>query len=460
MNATKFKAGGALNNEHVAVYIERQTEQDARSCLLAMDYMLIVEPRQQGKTSLINALMRHPALRETYFVYIDITTLNQRNEISWYKTITKRIADQLKQRFEIDHLTLAGDHTSWRSFLIGVAEVAIKTNLKIVIALDEIGAVKFSGENEFFSVLREIYNSREVESYFKSITFLLLGTFHPRDLISDDRISPFNIAQRVRLYDFTLEEVRQLVTRGGWPKEQTDALAQRIHYWTDGQPYLTQLICSYISINATVSDVDSSVQRLLSEDENHLPPLLKRLKTDKKLHEYVGRIQAGEKIKFSPLENQRQSQLELLGVIKKDIEGFCKIRNSIYKLALDQNNDYEASNAKGANMSTIDSTVSQELVEQFKKGNVALFIGAGLSIGAGLPGWADLISPLAKRIKYKGKNWLEAAQFYENRKSRNELIAYLRDRLDTTLIIPTENHRLLTKLPTNIVLTTNLTMLS
>jgi len=90
-----------------------------------------------------------------------------------------------------------------------------------------------------------------------------------------------------------------------------------------------------------------------------------------------------------------------------------------------------------------------------RKGNVVLFIGAGLSVGAGLPGWGALIRPLAERIGYQGDDLLKVAQYYENRLGRRALISYPRDRLDTTGVKPTENHDLLVRLPVNIVFTTN-----
>jgi hypothetical protein len=106
-------------------------------------------------------------------------------------------------------------------------------------------------------------------------------------------------------------------------------------------------------------------------------------------------------------------------------------------------------------MAQTSSLVPQELVEQLDKGNVVLFVGAGLSIGAGLSGWGALVRPLAKRIGYGGDDLLKAAQYYENRKGRHTLISYLRDHLDTVGIEPTQNHDLLTRLPVNILFTTN-----
>jgi len=460
MSATPFKAGGALTDEHAAIYIERQADRDALTHLRAMDYLLVIEPRQQGKTSLINHLMCHQAMGDVAFAYVDVTTPDRSTETTWYQTLCPRILRQLRGFIPRDRWPVIPQNSAgWRDFLWDVAALATDAHQRVVIALDEIGAVTFHGATEFFSVLRDVYNSRQAETEFKQLTFLLSGAFHPRDLIEDDKISPFNIAQHVRLADFTLTQVRELVGKANWTDEQATALAERIHHWTDGQPYLTQLLCSYLEPDATPADVDAGVERLRREDENHLPPMLKRLNSDEKPHRYVERILAGERIKFYPRENRRQAQLELLGIIKADAEGCCAIRNRIYVQALGRSGEMSAPEVKDEMKSphrVISSiAIPQELSQEMGKGNVVLFVGAGLSIGAGLPNWGALIRPLAERIGYKGDDLLKAAQFYENRNGRHALISYLRDQLDTTGIEPTENHDLLAQLPINIVFTTN-----
>ena len=72
--------------------------------------------------------------------------------------------------------------------------------------------------------------------------------------------------------------------------------------------------------------------------------------------------------------------------------------------------------------------VPQELIYSFHKNDVIIFLGAGISIGAGLPSWTDLIRPLAQSV---GARWpsnekdltadhlLIAAQAYENKKGRH-----------------------------------------
>lgn len=277
MRSVTFKAGGALTDGHRDIYIERQADQDVLSHILMMDYLLVIEPRQQGKTSLINHLMRHPGMGDCTFVYVDVTTPNHSTESTWYQTLCPRILKQLGPIIPNTQLPdIPHDSNEWRDFLRQIAELATHSKRRVIIELDEIGAINFPGNTEFFTVLRDIYNSRQAEPEFKQLTFLLSGAFHPRNLIKDDKISPFNIAQRVRLADFTPKQVAELVRRGGWSRVQAESLSERIHYWTDGQPYLTQLLCAYLADDATESDVDAGVERLRREDENHLPRCLKK----------------------------------------------------------------------------------------------------------------------------------------------------------------------------------------
>jgi len=106
-----------------------------------------------------------------------------------------------------------------------------------------------------------------------------------------------------------------------------------------------------------------------------------------------------------------------------------------------------------------------ELVDSFHRRDVVLYVGAGLSLGAGLPGWADLVRPIAKSV---GAHWpsneadlttihlLSALQHFENQRGRNTLIQILRDRLDTAGKKPTLAHELsIGSLPVQTIFTTN-----
>ena len=237
MNSHLFKTGGPLTEEDATVYIVREADRDSVIHLQKMEYLLFIESRQQGKTNLIHYLIRHPAFDHVAFVYIHLNPSEKfSNEITWYQSLCKRIKRQLKKKGLVKQdLEIPENSEGWRSFLSAISLIASEANTRIVIALDEIGAVTIPGSTHFFSVLRDVFNSRPTEPEFKQLTFLLSGAFHPRNLIKNDDISPFNIAQRVRLRDFTIEQVQSLVSKGEWSEEQISAaLAERIYYWTGG----------------------------------------------------------------------------------------------------------------------------------------------------------------------------------------------------------------------------------
>jgi hypothetical protein len=107
--------------------------------------------------------------------------------------------------------------------------------------------------------------------------------------------------------------------------------------------------------------------------------------------------------------------------------------------------------------------VYDDLQRSLATSNACAFVGAGLSVGARLPGWYDLIAELAARIgnKLAPREWatgdalIDAAQAYVNRQGLHSLISHLKDRLDTTGVKPTAAHRALARLPIPLVFTAN-----
>ncbi len=96
------------------------------------------------------------------------------------------------------------------------------------------------------------------------------------------------------------------------------------------------------------------------------------------------------------------------------------------------------------------------LIEQIKRGNGVLFIGAGLSKGAGLCDWEELVRPLGETIGCpRNTDLLKVAEYYEDVNGRTALLDYIIEHTNTAGRGPTENHRLLAALPIKIWITTN-----
>ena len=104
-----------------------------------------------------------------------------------------------------------------------------------------------------------------------------------------------------------------------------------------------------------------------------------------------------------------------------------------------------------------------DLRQHLAADEVIAFIGAGMSVGMGLPGRYDLIAELSARISYDlpppkyatGDALIDASQAYVNQQGLHSLISHLKDRLDTTGKRPTAAHRALARLPISQVFTAN-----
>ncbi|HEY7426133.1 MAG TPA: AAA-like domain-containing protein [Gemmataceae bacterium] len=333
-----FQTGAALPPDS-PVYIERACDREVVGKLEGMYYLTIIEPRQQGKTSFVYRLMQR---NDFWFLYADLTTLNLDSEAGWRASLCQRLG--------LQHIRTRAEHTlfppvgeTWYDFLESLARHVEGERRRLVIVLDEIGASPSLAE-PFFRALRAIYNERSIKPVFKRLTFILAGAYDPRDFIANSNFSPFNVAERLYLKDFMIDEVVRLVCKLDVPVDQRLPLAERIHFWTDGHPYLSQALCRYLaelspslaeqSRSLVPDDVDKGVKSLIQKDRNNLAHIGKELERDTTLREPFRRLLRGDQgIFFNPDGVPWHGRLELLGILKVDASGYCKVRNRIYQEA-------------------------------------------------------------------------------------------------------------------------------
>ena len=111
------------------------------------------------------------------------------------------------------------------------------------------------------------------------------------------------------------------------------------------------------------------------------------------------------------------------------------------------------------NISAEIDTFVTEYLKELREDNAAVFVGAGMSRGAGYVDWAGLLSPIAKELGLdasKESDLVGVAQFHVNQNATNRhgLNQLLIDEF-SDLKEPTENHRLLSRLPIATYWTTN-----
>jgi hypothetical protein len=342
MSDSHFQTGGPLLGNS-QVYIVREADERAAVSLRRMDYISLIEPRQQGKTSLINRLISQFSEDGYTFAVRDLMAAKSSDSslVEWYTSLGRWLSRQLHFIPNDQWPKPPRDSASWEEFLAEVAEKAKVAYQNVVIVLDEIGAIPSDWATDFFSIIRSIYTSRQSFSFWQHLTFVIAGAYNPKSLIQDTAVSNFNVDQRITLNDFDLSQVKQLVAFLELPNELAEVVAERIYYWTGGQPYLSQQLCFYLekqkhNITPTLTErlVDEAVVHFFNEDTRHLERI-KNLNDTPELLAYIKRITTDPRKRLSAGLNDKQFELAYIrGIIKADLGGLCQIRNRIYIRAL------------------------------------------------------------------------------------------------------------------------------
>jgi hypothetical protein len=101
----------------------------------------------------------------------------------------------------------------------------------------------------------------------------------------------------------------------------------------------------------------------------------------------------------------------------------------------------------------------KDFLKEIREDNAAIFAGAGLSASAGFVNWRELLRPIADELRLnldKESDLVAVAQYHcnENAGNRHRLNQAIIDQLSVG-IAPTENHRILARLPISTYWTTN-----
>ena len=115
--------------------------------------------------------------------------------------------------------------------------------------------------------------------------------------------------------------------------------------------------------------------------------------------------------------------------------------------------------------------IPDDLIESFKKGNCAVFVGAGISRAAGLPSWKDFLNELIREAKsVPGINKAAIADYKLLIRDKSKYLTlasllrrdlakrfeeYVSRRFGDNLLKPSPLHRLIAQLPARFFITTN-----
>jgi WD40 repeat protein/tetratricopeptide (TPR) repeat protein len=361
-----YFTGGTLPL-HASSYVVREADAELVSSLLRGEFCYVLNTRQMGKSSLMVRTAQELRRASAVVCVLDLTAVGQHLTLDqWYFGMLRRMAVGLGLLPELsafwrEHKEL-GPLQRWMEALQEVilptlaAREIIGEPSRLVVFIDEIDAVKslaFSTD-EFFGGIRACYNRRAEDPLYARLTFCLLGVASPADLISDVRLSPFNIGSRILLADFTAREAAPLAAGLTFQSDPggSIALLERVLYWTGGHPYMTQRLCLALTQaaekgerrGATISraQVDTLCAKLfLTKAARDTDPNLafvrsRLLRSDcdlAALLDMYRRIRAGKKVRDDETDPLCVT-LRLSGVVRER-QGVLAVRNRIYDHVFD-----------------------------------------------------------------------------------------------------------------------------
>jgi hypothetical protein len=237
--------------------------------------------------------------------------------------------DVVRAYLEAHNLT---DHISFAELFEQLNQiVAFK---KIVIFIDEFDGIPINELENFLTTLRELYQEYKSKKDKALYSIGLVGIRNVTKLVVGG-VSPFNIADQVKLPPFSPENVRDLYSQHTAETNQpfTEEAVKRVYEETAGQPWLVNRLGTILSVDIkpkttdpiTAEDVEKAIKYLLKERNSHFDNLLEKAKLYKET--FVLIIFNG--IEYNP-DDEDQSWLEQYGLVKEEDER-AVVANPTYK---------------------------------------------------------------------------------------------------------------------------------
>jgi hypothetical protein len=293
----------------------------------------VLGARQIGKTSLL-LKMRHLLQPKFSFVYADLQAIEGADEEQCFGYIAHEIRDQL------DSIVSEGEAPNdGERFLQFLREFSRHSNVvRIVVVLDEVGALPQETAVKLAHTIRSAFNSRLIKTEYKRYVFILAGA---REMLrlATRRNSPLkNVTESIYLGNLAFAAAQELLMVGlgeGTCKSSASGV-RRIYSWTSGHPYWTQRVGEALAKSGedlTVTAVDHAVERLLQVEDRNLPHIFRALdRCDSAAWEHLTSVLDCGRIPFTR-SDPVIAEMELIGVIGND-QGRCVIRSKLYQEAI------------------------------------------------------------------------------------------------------------------------------
>ncbi len=335
-----------LSSYHVKLEnVVNTRNQDLKTMVDLGRYFSIFAPRQSGKTTFFEGLSSELEKDPTY-VAIILSFQDYKNIESqrFYQLIQKDLYGQLVSRLDevncqrldavrayLDSCNLT-DHICFRELFEELNRMV--ESKKIVIFIDEFDGIPIDELENFLTTLRELYQRYKKHKDKALYSVGLVGIRNITKLIVGG-VSPFNIADQVKLPPFNLKNVRDLYAQYTQETNQlfTEEAVEKVCEETAGQPWLVNRLGTILTVDIkpettepiTEEDVEKAIKVLLKERNSHFDNLLEKARFYKET--FVEIIFNG--VEYNP-DDQDQSWLEQYGLINEK-DDMATVANPIYR---------------------------------------------------------------------------------------------------------------------------------
>jgi len=238
----------------------------------------VTAPRQTGKSSLINRIL-YQAEEEFGKKSIVVDIQRMQPYLTDRKNFFMEFSAAISQALNLSDAHAYHFHYStqgtpvYKSSVFLTEHIIPQLDRPLFLGLDKVEQMLNSPPKlkaDFFGMLRSWHEARKnyEENYDKISLFLSISTDPQQHL--DDNQSPFNVAEKITLDDFTEDEVNQLNVRYECPF--TDRQIEDLFYLISGQPFLTRWAFYLVTTEQLSPD------RLLAQAEANGRPFLHHLR--------------------------------------------------------------------------------------------------------------------------------------------------------------------------------------
>jgi hypothetical protein len=325
-------------------------------------FFVIHAARQTGKTTLLNALEQDLNAGGRYHaLYCSLETVQEFGEAErGIPAIVAAIRSACRYHPVLGEKGFAvGEDAAAISTVVkdGFTALARSLDRPLVVLFDEADCLSNGTLIAFLRQLRDGYVNRVRVPFIHSLA--LVGMRNLRDYkarIRDGRetlgsASPFNVvSDALTLRNFSRDEIATLYAQHTADTGQAfpPAVVDRVHYYTDGQPWLVNAIAREVVDRMLGRDhsraiepgmVDLAADTLMRRRDTHIDSLLERLK-EERIKRVVEPLLQGDEGEIQRQSDDFQYALDL-GLVRSD-KGVVRPANRIYGEVIARTLNYDA----------------------------------------------------------------------------------------------------------------------